>query len=230
VFSGSHDLTIDMISSQLRSQDINRQIISSHTGSMAGLMAIRKGEAHIAGIHLLDPESGEYNLPFIKKYIGDQKLVLLRFLKREQGWIVPQGNPDQVQSVNDLIDKELNFVNRQKGAGTRILFDHLLKKANLSSSNIRGYQREMFSHLSVAAEIKQQKKSVGLGIYSAAKAMDLDFIPIADESYDLLMTASFYESEGGKLLENVLRSSVFKNTVEQLGGYKVIQDFQPIIV
>lgn len=230
LFSGSHDLTIDIISSQIRSQDINRQIISSHTGSMAGLMAIRKGEAHIAGIHLLDPESGEYNLPFIKKYIGDQKLVLLRFLKREQGWIVPKGNPDQVTTVNDLIDKNLNFVNRQKGAGTRILFDHLLKKAHLSSGSIKGYHREMFSHLSVAAEVKQQEKSVGLGIYSAAKAMDLDFIPIADESYDLLMTATFYESDGGKLLESVLRSSEYKNTVEQLGGYKVIQDFQPLFI
>lgn len=169
-------------------------------------------------------------MPFIKKYIDDQKLVLLRFLKREQGWIVAQGNPDHVHSVNDLIEKNLNFVNRQKGAGTRILFDHLLKKANLSSESVKGYQREMFSHLSVAAEVKQQEKSVGLGIYSAAKAMDLDFIPIADESYDLLMTVSFYESEGGKLLETVLRSNEFKNTVERLGGYKVIQDFQPYYI
>lgn len=230
LFSGSHDLTIDIVSSQIRSQDINRQIISSHTGSMAGLMAIRKGEAHIAGIHLLDPETGDYNIPFIKKYIGDQRLVLFRFLKREQGWIVPRGNPDHVQSIDDLIEKKLNFVNRQKGAGTRILFDHLLKKANLSTGSIKGYQREMFSHLSVAAEVKQQEKSVGLGIYSAAKAMDLDFIPLADESYDLLMTASFYDSDGGKILETVLRSSEFKNSVEQLGGYKVIQDFQPLYI
>ncbi|WP_458413664.1 molybdopterin biosynthesis protein [Schinkia sp. CFF1] len=230
LFSGSHDLTIDMISSFLRSNDINRQIISSHTGSMAGLMAIRKGETHIAGIHLLDPESGEYNLPFIKKYINDQKLVLLRFLKREQGWIVPKGNPDGVQSIKDVVEKNLNFVNRQKGAGTRILFDHLLKKADVSSAWIKGYQREMFSHLSVAAEVKQQANSVGLGIYSAAKAMELDFISLADESYDLLMTAEFYESESGKELEAVLRSPQFKMTVEQLGGYKVDSEFEPYYI
>lgn len=228
LFSGSHDLTIDIVSSLIRRLDVNRQIIASHTGSMAGLMAIRKGEAHIAGIHLLDPETGEYNIPFIKKYIGEQKVVLLRFLKREQGWIVPEGNPDNVQSIADLVDKNLNFVNRQKGAGTRILFDYLLKKSNLSVDRIKGYQREMFSHLSVAAEVKQQENSVGLGIYSAAKAMNLDFIPLADESYDLLMTNEFYESDGGKLLESVLQSNEFKDTVEQMGGYKVDQAFKPL--
>lgn len=230
LFSGSHDLTIDILSSFIRKMDINRQFISSHTGSMVGLMAIRKGEAHIAGIHLLDPETGEYNIPFVKKYMGEEKVVLLKFLKREQGWIVPKGNPESVESIEDLITKNLYFVNRQKGAGTRILFDHLLKKANLSPSNIKGYQREMFSHLSVAAEVKQQEKSVGLGIYSAAKTLGLDFIPLADESYDLLMTASFYESEGGKEIESVLRSPDFKAVVENLGGYKVDKNFEPLYI
>ncbi|WP_034726563.1 molybdopterin biosynthesis protein [Calidifontibacillus oryziterrae] len=225
LFSGSHDLTIDIISSLIRARDINRQIISSHTGSMAGLIAIKKGEAHIAGIHLLDPETGEYNLPFISKYLKGENIVLLRFLKREQGWIVPKGNPYEVKAIEDLKEKQLHFVNRQKGAGTRILFDHLLKKSNISSFEINGYQREMFSHLSVAAEVKQDNKSVGLGIYSAAKAMDLDFIPLADESYDLLMTRDFYESEGGRLLESVLRSEDFATTVAELGGYKVDCDF-----
>lgn len=228
LFSGSHDLTIDILSSFIREKDINRQIISSHTGSMAGLMAIRKGEAHMAGIHLLDPETGEYNISFVKKFLGDQKVVLLRFLKREQGWIVPKGNPEQVVSIEDLKEKELYFINRQKGAGTRILFDHLLKKSNLQPSEIKGYQREMFSHLSVAAEVKQIEKGVGLGIYSAAKAMELDFIPVADESYDLLMTAEFYESEGGRLLEAVLRSEEFARTVGNLGGYKVDSDFEAL--
>lgn len=228
LFSGSHDLTIDIISSQMKEQDINRHIISSHTGSMAGILAIKKGETHITGIHLLDPETGEYNLPFIKKYLPDQKVVLLPFLKREQGWIVPKGNPFAVARVEDIIEKQLHFVNRQKGAGTRILFDHFLKKSKITASEINGYQREMFSHLSVAAEVKQDERSVGLGIYSAAKAMNLDFVPLADESYDLLMSQEFYESDGGKLLENVLRSGVFAETVSKLGGYKVDSNFEPI--
>lgn len=228
LFSGSHDLTIDIVSSLIRQHDINRQIISSHTGSMAGVLAIKKSEAHIAGIHLLDPETGVYNLPFIEKYLADQKVVLLPFLKREQGWIVPKGNPFAITRVEDLTEKQLHFVNRQKGAGTRILFDHLLKKANITASQIIGYQREMFSHLSVAAEVNQDEQSVGLGIYSAAKAMNLDFVPLADESYDLLMTQEFFESDGGKLLVSVLRSNLFADTVTKLGGYKVDRDFKPI--
>ncbi|WP_102349345.1 molybdopterin biosynthesis protein [Bacillus sp. Marseille-P3661] len=228
LFSGSHDLTIDILSSLIREEDINRQIISSHTGSMAGIMAIKKGEAHIVGIHLLDPDTGEYNLPFIRKYIDGQQLVLLRFLKREQGWIVPKGNPYNVQSIEDLKTKELHFINRQKGAGTRMLFDHLLRKANMAPNEVIGYQREMFSHLSIAAEVKQHDKNVGLGIYSAAKAMGVDFIPLADESYDLLMTKAFFESEGGKLLVDVLHSEQFSLTVEGLGGYKVDKNVEPI--
>jgi putative molybdopterin biosynthesis protein len=228
LFSGSHDLTVDVISSFIRRKDSNRQVVSSHTGSMAGIMAIKKGETHVAGIHLLDPETGLYNTPFIEKYLSGQSLVLLPFLKRVQGWIVPKGNPYQVETIDDIQSNGLHFVNRQKGAGTRILFDTLLKKGDLDSSQITGYEREMFSHLSVAAEVKQSESSVGLGIYSAAKEMGLDFIPVADESYDLLMTKDFYESEGGQLLFEVLTSAAFQSEVTALGGYKVEDDLKPI--
>ncbi|MBM4761601.1 molybdopterin biosynthesis protein [Bacillus sp. B15-48] len=230
VFSGSHDLTIDLLSSALKNEQTNMKIVSSHVGSMAGLMAIRKGEAHVAGIHLLDPETKEYNLSYVKKFLAGQEVVLYPFLKRTQGWIVPKGNPLNIQGVNDLADKQADFANRQKGAGTRILFDLFLKEQRLSAEEINGYDREMFSHLSVAAEVKGNERAAGLGIYPAAKAMNLDFLPVADESYDLLMTKAFFESEKGRWLVSVIQSEAFKTEVDKIGGYKVVSDAQPLFL
>ena len=228
VFSGSHDLTIDLLSSQLKRQRNDMRIVSSHAGSMAGVMAIRKGEAHVAGIHLLDPETKEYNVPYVKKLLAGQEVVLYPFLKRTQGWIVPKGNPLKVNDVAGLAGAQAEYANRQKGAGTRILFDLLLKEQGISPEQINGYDREMFSHLSVAAEVKGNEKAVGLGIYPAAKVMNLDFIPVADESYDLLMTKAFFESEKGGWLESIIQSEAFKTEVNKIGGYAVASDAEPV--
>ena len=221
LFSGSHDLSIDLLSSLLKERDYDRQIISAHTGSMAGLMAIKKGEAHVAGMHLLDEETGEYNIPYIKRHLEGEPVVLVRFLKRQQGWIVAKGNPYQIQSVKDIAEKKLLYVNRQRGAGTRILFDSLLDQEQITPEEIMGYGREMYSHLNVAAAVKEGTADVGLGIFSAAKALDLDFIPVAGESYDLLMSREFFESEGGQLLLQIMTSEAFKIQIEKLGGYSV---------
>lgn len=220
LFSGSHDLSIDLLASLIREKDIQRNIISSHTGSLAGIMAIKKKEAHVAGVHLLHEASSEYNVPYVKQYINTDDVVLVQFLKREQGWIVPKGNPKKVNSLQDIIHKKLAYVNRQRGAGTRMLFDALLKEAGATSEDVSGYAREMFSHLSVAAAVREGTADVGLGIYAAAKALNLDFIPVSYESYDLLMTKQFYESEGGKQLLNIMTSDSFMFQVQQLGGYK----------
>lgn len=204
------------------------KIVSSHVGSMAGLMAIKKGEAHVAGIHLLDPETKEYNISYINKLLAGQGVVLYPFLKRTQGWMLPKGNPDGISNVQDLADKQVHYINRQKGAGTRILFDLQLDEAGVSPDDIIGYNREMFSHLAVAAEVKGSEQSAGLGIFPAAKVMGLDFIPVADESYDLLMTRAFFESEQGKWLISVIQSSNFKEEVEKIGGYAVVEQPDPI--
>ncbi|WP_174734727.1 molybdopterin biosynthesis protein [Mesobacillus harenae] len=230
VFSGSHDLTIDLLSSNLKQQNTDMKIVSSHVGSMAGLMAIRKGEAHVAGIHLLDPETNEYNISYVKKILSGQDVVLYPFLKRKQGWLVSPGNPSKVNGIHDLTDPDVYFVNRQKGAGTRILFDMLLKDAELEPEQIKGYEREMFSHLSVAAEVRVNSNTAGLGIYPAAKAMGLDFIPVADESYDLLMTKAFFESEQGKWLISAIHSQEFKAQVESIGGYAVVDHAEPVML
>lgn len=228
VFNGSHDLTIDILSSHLRRNYQGSKVISSHVGSMAGIMAIRKGEAHIAGIHLLDPETKEYNRSYIKRFLSGKSVVLLPFLKRKQGWLLPEGNPKQITGVKDIAEKNIQFVNRQKGAGTRILFDLLLSENELEPEQIAGYDREMFSHLSVAAEVKGSSEAAGLGIYSAAKVMGLDFLPVADEDYDLLMTKEFFESEQGEHLLETINSQQFREEVERIGGYEVVQHSEPI--
>lgn len=228
VFSGSHDLTIDLLSSQLKKQRTDMKIVSSHVGSMAGLMAIRKGEAHVAGIHLLDPETKEYNVTYVRKFLAGQDAVLYPFLKRTQGWLLPKDNPLGIQNVSDISEKGIDYANRQKGAGTRILFDLLLKEAGLTADDINGYDREMFSHLSVAAEVKGNDSAAGLGIFPAARAMMLDFIPVADENYDLLMTKAFFESEKGIWLRSVIQSEAFKADVAKIGGYAVVENPEPV--
>lgn len=228
IFNGSHDLSIDYLSSFLQKKSISSKIVSTHTGSMAGMLAIKKGEAHVAGIHLLDPETKTYNQSYIKKLLHGENVVLYPFLNRKQGWIVPKGNPLQITSVSDIASQKATFVNRQKGAGTRILFDMLIREAGIEADVISGYNREYFTHLSVAAEVKMDQEAVGLGIYSAAKAMHLDFIPVADESYDLLMKKDFFESEQGKSLITIIQSEAFIKEIENMGGYEVVRQPKPI--
>lgn len=228
LFAGSHDLCIDILSNHMKKNDSRSKITASHTGSMAGITAIKRGEAHIAGIHLLEPETGEYNVPYVKRFFKDEKVVILPFLKRMQGWIVPKGNPQGIEDVKDLTKNDIQFINRQRGAGTRILLDYLLSKDKINMNEINGYDREMYTHLSVAAEVKMDKNNVGMGIYSAALAMDLDFVPVAEESYGLLMTKDFYESSKGQHLLTVIRHKDFQDEVHKLGGYKVTDDEAPI--
>ncbi|PLR85531.1 molybdopterin biosynthesis protein [Bacillus sp. V33-4] len=230
VFNGSHDLTIDLLSAAVKKHNPHMKIVSSHVGSMAGLVAIKKGEAHIAGTHLLDPETKQYNLPYIKRFLPGHELVLYPFLKRKQGWLLPPGNPLSIQTINDIIEKKADYVNRQNGAGTRVLFDLLLNDAGFSPEQVNGYDREMFSHLSVAAEVKNNLNAAGLGIYPAAKAMGLDFVPLSDESYDLLMTREFFESEQGRWLISIIKSKEFEEQVNRIGGYSLQVDAKPIII
>ncbi|MDF2608308.1 MAG: molybdenum cofactor synthesis protein [Bacillales bacterium] len=227
--TGSHDLAIDILHSILKNSNTEQTITSTHVGSMAGIMAIKKGEAHIAGIHLLDPETKTYNIPYVKKYLKDNNIVILPFVKRMQGWITPSGEVNVFHHVTDLSKKQIPFVNRQKGAGTRILFDLILRDNKLNPSDIIGYNREMFTHLSVAAEVAQTN-SVGLGIAPAAEAMGCNFIPVAEESYDLLMTKEFFESHSGQTLYKIITSLEFKQEVEKISGYKVDTNIEPIYI
>ncbi|GED69504.1 LysR family transcriptional regulator [Brevibacillus reuszeri] len=219
VATGSHDLAMDVLHSLVRKTNPERFLVSSHVGSMSGIMAIQKGEAHVAGVHLFDEHTGEYNQPFIEKYLRDKEVVLIQLVYRQQGWFVKKGNPLGITSVQDLIKPGVTYMNRQRGAGTRLLFDYLLKASEIDRELVYGYSREAVSHLSVAAAVAGGTADVGLGIYSAAHAMDLDFIPVSEERYDLVMSASFYRSSQGQDLLACIRSNEFMEEVEALGGY-----------
>jgi putative molybdopterin biosynthesis protein len=219
VATGSHDLSMDVLHSLIRKRNPGCFLVSSHVGSMGGILAIQKGEAHIAGVHLFDEATGSYNLPYVEKYLHGCDVVLVQLVYRQQGWIVKKGNPLHIETVRDLAKPGVTYINRQRGAGTRLLFDYLLKQEGIMRDQIYGYSREAVSHLSVAAAVAGGTADVGLGIYSAATAMGLDFIPVAEERYDLLMSGAFYRSSAGQELLDCIRSREFAREVEALGGY-----------
>ncbi|MCH9010275.1 MAG: molybdopterin biosynthesis protein, partial [Chloroflexi bacterium] len=220
---GSHDLTLDLLASMLRKGHPDSTLASSNVGSLGGLMALNRGEAHLAGTHLLDEETGEYNLSYVRRYVTGPEVVVMNLVHRVQGLIVPRGNPLKLATLEDLGRDGLSFVNRQRGSGTRVLLDYKLKELNISIDAITGYEREEYTHLAVAAAVAGGKADVGLGILSAARAMDLDFVPLLSEQYDLVIPSEFYESELLKPLLDLIKSDDFKNEVESLGGYDTSQ-------
>jgi len=218
---GSHDLTQDIIANILRINSPETSLSSAHVGSMGGLMALRRNETHIAGSHLLDEKTGEYNVPYIKRLLPDRALVLINLVYRQQGLIVLQGNNKKIKGLEDLAREDISFVNRQKGAGTRILLDYQLNSMKMNFQDIKGYEREEYSHLSVAAAVASGTADAGMGVLAAAKALDLDFIPLAEERYDLIIPAEIMETEKIQKLLEVIRSDKFKGEVRKLGGYDV---------
>ena len=219
VITGSHDNTLDLLADQIRMNKGEINISSSHVGSMGGLMAIRKGTCHMAGAHLLDTEDGTYNISYIKKYLPNMEVRLINLVMRDQGLIVPKGNPKGIQSIEDLKTKNLRFINRQPGSGTRILLDYKLKMLGLSPSDIQGYEDDEYTHMSVAVAVLSGRADAGLGIMAAAIALDLDFIPVVTEEYDLVIPEKFFLSKKVQILLETIQSTEFKNRVSALGGY-----------
>ena len=221
VVIGSHDPLLDEVADMLHLEDSSLFMSSSHVGSMGGIMAIRRGEAHAAGCHLLNTQDGSYNRSFMKKYFprGDVKLV--RCVGRQQGLMVARGNPLNIQKFSDIAAEGVRYVNRQKGSGTRILTDYLCKQENLDPSAIYGYDREELTHTSVAAQIVSGSADAGMGIYSAAKLYDLDFIPICIEEYDLIIPDHAWEAPMVRQLIATLKSDGFRDKILSLGGYTV---------
>ena len=206
---GSHDVTLDLIASELRRVDPRLTLASSNVGSLGGLLALRRGEAHIAGTHLLDEETGEYNVSFVRRYVPNEDIVLVTLVHRVQGLIVPPGNPKSIESLDDLTRRGVRFVNRQRGSGTRVLLDYLLREGGIEPSDISGYEREEFTHLAVAAAVAGDVVDVGMGVLSAAKALGVDFVPLSTERYDLAIPKQYYESA-------LLRTRVVSHTKRRL--------------
>ena len=218
---GSHDPLLDEVMDMLHIRYPDMYMSSSHVGSMGGIMAVKRGETHIAGTHLLDEADGTYSYSYIRKYFPEGKVHLVECVYRTQGLMITPGNPKNIQKITDLTNEGVNYVNRQKGSGTRILIDYLCKQNNIDPRQISGYDREEFTHTSVAAQIAMGTADCGMGIYSAAKLYDLDFVPICLEQYDLLISDSAWETPMVKALLEILKSDEFRSRLEALGGYEL---------
>ena len=223
VVVGSHDNTLDILADEIRANQNDLTFSSSHVGSMGGLMAIKKGVCHVAGSHLLDPEDGSYNISYVKKYLGDDPqrsyIKIVTLVHRDQGLIIPKGNPKKIKGIEDLIRKDIRFINRQAGSGTRVLLDYRLNQLGLEGKNIIGYENDEFTHMAVAVAVLSGTVDVGLGIFAAAKALDLEFIPIVTERYDLIIPEVYFKTENIRILLDTINSASFQKRVQGLGGY-----------
>jgi len=216
---GSHDLALDILATFLARAYPGMSLSSAHVGSMGGLMAMRRGEAHIAGTHLIHEETGEYNVPYVERLLDAENYALVNLVHREQGFIVLPGNPKNIAGFGDLAREGVVLVNRQRGAGTRVLLDMELGRLGIDPYAVKGYSHEEYTHMGVAASVANGAADVGLGIRSAAVALGLDFVPVSMEQYDLLTTREFLESEMMNALLAVIRSDEFKRAVLAMGGY-----------
>jgi putative molybdopterin biosynthesis protein len=219
VVVGSHDNTLDILGDELRAQSAHLTLSSSHVGSMGGLMAVKRGACHLAGTHLLDEESGTYNISYIRKLLPGMAVKLVHLAMRDQGLIVPAGNPKGIRGIEDLERADVRMINRQGGSGTRILLDYRLRQLGIAPDRIVGYTHEEFTHMSVAAAVLSGAADVGLGISAAARALRLDFVPVVTEQYDLLIPQVFFETAAVQELLRVIGSDAFKQRVRGLGGY-----------
>jgi putative molybdopterin biosynthesis protein len=214
---GSHDLTLDLMAQFIA--ESGHRLTSANLGSLGGLVALSRGEAHLGGCHLLDPESGEYNLAYVRKYLPKQPVVILALVERDQGLIFAASNPKNIQTLVDLARQDVTFVNRQRGAGTRLLLDYHLEQLGVEPAQVCGYDREEYTHLAVAAAVASGRADCGLGIHAAAAALKLDFIPLYKERYDLVIPRQHYHSPLLAPLLALTHDQAFRRAVESLPGY-----------
>jgi putative molybdopterin biosynthesis protein len=219
VVIGSHDLVVDVAASRLRADDPQVTLASSNVGSLGGLVALRDGLCHLAGSHLLDPDTGTYTLPWVERVLGDRDVVVVRLVHREQGLLVAPGNPLGLESLADLARPGLRYVNRQRGAGTRVLLDHELTRLGIAPEQVTGYARQEHTHLAVAAAVSAGRADCGLGILAAARAFGLDFVAVAREPYDLVTTPAVWADPLLDPLRALLDDPAFRVEVAGLGGY-----------
>lgn len=226
--TGSHDLCLDVLHNFLKKSNPAYPMASTHVGSLGGIMAIKNNMTHIAGSHLLDPENGAYNTSYIKRYLADRNITLVTLVHRQQGFMIQKGNPKDINSIDDLLRKDITFINRQAGSGTRVLLDFELEKNGLDADAIHGYDHEEYTHMAVAVAVLSGKADAGLGILSAARALQLDFIPVTEERYDLILPTEFLALPMINKILELIETTDFKTTVSALGGYSTRETGQRV--
>ena len=220
VFIGSHDNLLDVLANLLHKHRPVYRLSSAHVGSMGGIMAIKRKEAHIAGTHLLNEKNGEYNIPFIHRFLKKIPLILINLSYREQGLIIPKENPANINSFEDITRSGIRFINRQRGAGTRLLTDMLISRFKINPEKIKGYELEEYTHMNVASAIASKRADAGMGIRSAAKALDLGFIPVTEERYDIIIPREYFDDKKVAAALKIIRENKeFKDIVSTMGGY-----------
>lgn len=219
VVIGSHDNTIDLLSDMLRAKS-GYTLSSSNVGSMGGLRAILKDSCHMAGSHLLNTETGEYNLSYIEKYLPSTPVKLVNLVIRQQGLMIKKGNPKNITCISDLSRPDITFMNRQAGAGTRVLLDYEIERAGIKPDQVKGYESEEYTHMAAAVAVLSGRADAAMGIKAAANALDLDFIPITNERYDLVIPTKYFDTPMIRMILDTIRSDEFKSAVEALGGYR----------
>jgi putative molybdopterin biosynthesis protein len=220
---GSHDLALDLLVGQLKQRNPEVSVKIIHAGSLAGLIALQEERADLVGIHLLDEETGEYNYPYIKHILPGRELAIVHLAYRIQGLMFAKNNPKQVQGLEDLRRPDITFVNRQKGSGTRVLLDLQLRQHGILPSEVEGYERTLDTHLAVALSIAKSEADAGLGIEAAARACDVDFLPLFRERYDLVIPVEKYKSKLLSPLWEIIASDDFRAVVSNVGGYDTSQ-------
>jgi putative molybdopterin biosynthesis protein len=221
IMIGSHDNAIDVLANELKGRDSRVHLSSSNVGSLGGLLALRRKQTHLAGSHLLDTQTGEYNYSYVERYLKGSGVLLVQLAMREQGLLIKKGNPKGIKGIEDLLRSDVTFINRQGGSGTRVLFDYCIEQLGVPAEGIRGYDQEEFTHMSVAVSVSSGRADAGMAIYSSAKALDLDFIPIARERYDLLVAESAWPDFKVRMALDIIASDSFRRKVDSMGGYDV---------
>jgi putative molybdopterin biosynthesis protein len=216
---GSHDLSLDFLRDMMKVKRPDLDVISTHTGSLSGIFAFKKGVTQLCTTHILDEETRTYNIPILKKYLEDMPFVLYHIARRQQGLLVQKGNPKNISDMKDLSRSDIKFINRQTGSGTRILLDTMLKEQNIEKQSINGYDREESSHTAIGILVRESVADTGVAIHSIARIFSLDFIPLAQEDYELLVTKEFSEDNRFKMLMELIASDEFKKRLEDMGGY-----------
>lgn len=221
IMIGSHDNTIDVLANELKKRDARMHLSSSNVGSLGGLLAVRRGQTHLAGSHLLETDTGDYNFAYVERHLQGKPVRLVKLAMRRQGLLLRPGNPKGIRSIEDLTRPDVTFVNRQAGSGTRILFDHYLERGGISPSAVSGYDQEEFTHMAVAVSVLSGRADAGMAIFSSARALGLEFIPFAEERYDLVIPESGLSDPKIEVLMDTIASKSFKSMVADLGGYDV---------